>query len=222
MFMTMNGKVKIASRRRPTAGCRGPASRRSRAPAAAGSAGPPGSRMKRIPKAMYRAPNIGKTMNAADERPVADLAHQDVREREAEHQVDEHRQRGQLDGDEEVRQVAPEHRQVVVDRVDGTVDRQVASSPSVKLIWKMKSERVGQERHRDERGRREHGERGQTGTTLPPPDFGRERRDRSGDGDAGQPPSTIAARRAVRRQAGPSLADSSGRSSPATPSTPAL
>ena len=62
MFITMNGNVKIAIAK-TTVG------RLYRAWVAGipsawrkGVAGPPGSRMKRSPKAMYSAPNIGKTM----------------------------------------------------------------------------------------------------------------------------------------------------------------
>ena len=58
-----------------------------------GVAGPPGSRMKRIPKAMYSAPNIGNTMNARTTSRYRILPHEDVGEGEAEDEVDDGRQR---------------------------------------------------------------------------------------------------------------------------------
>ena len=58
---------------------------------------------------MYSAPNIGNTISARTTFAVADLAHEDVGEREPEHEVDDHREEGELDRDQQVRQVALDH-----------------------------------------------------------------------------------------------------------------
>ena len=98
MFMTMNGNVKIDIAKTTD----GRLNRTSvlAIPSAAriGVAGPPGRRMKRIPKAMYSAPNIGNTMSARTSVAVADLADEDVGEREAEDEVDDRREERRAGG----------------------------------------------------------------------------------------------------------------------------
>ena len=97
MFMTMNGKVKMAIAK-TTVGrlYRALTSPGSRAPASSGVAGPPGSRMKPQPEGDVQGAEHREDHERAHERPVADLAHQDVGERDPEDEVDEHRQDGQL------------------------------------------------------------------------------------------------------------------------------
>ena len=64
MLMTMNGNVKIAIANTTDGRLYRSGSARDAERLQSGVAGPPGSNTKRIPNAMYRAPNIGNTMNA--------------------------------------------------------------------------------------------------------------------------------------------------------------
>jgi hypothetical protein len=89
-----------------------------------GASRPPGSRIVPIPNVTYSAPNIGKTIRARTMSRYLTRRTRMYGEREAEHEVDDRRQQGQLDRHEQVRQVALDDEAVVVDRLDRTRRRQ--------------------------------------------------------------------------------------------------